>query len=251
MCFLPAPVPLSIFVISLFGVGRHTDRLTNNWLSLIKYLSLTLLIISLGLTVKSTDKSQKAICNMALTEGIYYWEIICPKNLSGMRKLPLKINNCLIVFGVTTKGDNPLTFTQFFHSTTERVVGVELNLNTLELRYFIQSRYVKKNKCIKLILKEKQPNEKACENLEWYPLIEFKESGNVAILNPFRQRPVPESTSAQALTKLPEKLYFDITHSKVALLQQIIGNKLVVYHTFAETEKFDLKADLAKLQNLP
>jgi len=52
-----------------------------------------------GLTVKSTDKSQKAICNMALTEGIYYWEIICPKNLSGM------------LFGVTTKGDNPLTFT--------------------------------------------------------------------------------------------------------------------------------------------
>ena len=42
-----------------------------------------------------------------------------------------------LVFGVTTKGENPISFTQNFQSTTERVVGVELNLNTLEIRYFI------------------------------------------------------------------------------------------------------------------
>jgi len=85
-----------------------------------------------GLTVTSTDKSQKAICNVAMTEGIHYWEVQCPLKLQGLQ------------FGVTTKGDNPLSFTQTFHSTTERVVGVELNLHTLELRYFIQSRYCKK-----------------------------------------------------------------------------------------------------------
>jgi hypothetical protein len=40
-------------------------------------------------------------------------------------------------FGVTTKGVEPLMITQSFHSSTERTVGVELNFETGEVRYFI------------------------------------------------------------------------------------------------------------------
>jgi hypothetical protein len=29
----------------------------------------------LGLTVISTQKGQKAVCNVAMTEGVHYWEI--------------------------------------------------------------------------------------------------------------------------------------------------------------------------------
>jgi len=97
-----------------------------------KMSSLGLEFSQSNLTVKSKDKLQRAICNTPLTEGIHYWEIICPIRLEG------------ILFGITTKGENPISFTQNFQSTTERVVGVELNLNTLEIRYFIQSRYFKK-----------------------------------------------------------------------------------------------------------
>lgn len=78
-----------------------------------------------GLTVEATDKSQKAVCNISMSEGVHYWEFICPIRTSGIQ------------FGVTTKGVEPLMVTQSFHSSTERTVGVELNFETGEVRYFI------------------------------------------------------------------------------------------------------------------
>lgn len=187
-----------------------------------------------GLTVSSTEKSQKAVCNTAMTEGVHYWEIMCPMRLHGL------------LFGVTTKGDNPITVTQTFHSSTERVVGVELNLTTLEIRYFIQSRYCKKNKCKKLVYKDKPAS-----GLEWYPYVEFVESGNTVTLNPFRVSPIPETTSVQQMSKVPETLGFDLTHTKVALLEQIIGNSMLVHHKHPEASLFDLKAEAEKLSDLP
>jgi len=44
-----------------------------------------------GLTITSTDKSQKAVCNLPMREGIHYWELTCPVKLSG------------ISFGITNK----------------------------------------------------------------------------------------------------------------------------------------------------
>lgn len=40
--------------------------------------------------------------------------------------------------------------TQNFHSSTERTVGVEVNFETGEVRYFIQGRHFKKQKSQKL-----------------------------------------------------------------------------------------------------
>lgn len=91
------------------------------------------------------------------------------------------------------QGALPVSFTQTFHSSSERVVGVELNLESMELRYFIQSRYCKKQKCKKLESKDK----KSLENLEWYPIVEFKETNNTVILNPWKTSPCPETTTVQ------------------------------------------------------
>jgi hypothetical protein len=170
-----------------------------------------------------------------MTEGVHYWEIQCPLKLQGIRKSPSLLCLLCAEFGVTTKGENPVSLTQTFHSTTERVVGVELNIHTLEMRFFIQSRYCKKQKIKKLVHLEKP-----AENLEWFALVEFKESGNTVTLNPFRSRPVPETTSAQALSKLPETLNFDPAHAKIALLEQLVGNHIIVSSTHPKADKYDL-----------
>lgn len=64
----------------------------------------------------------------------------------------------------------------------------------------------------------------------WYPYVEFKEAGNMVTLNPFRLQPVPETQSAQAISKLPANLRFDATHTMLALLSQMIGNQILVTH---------------------
>lgn len=70
-------------------------------------------------------------------------------------------------------------------------------------------------------------------------------------LNPFRVSPVPESTSAQSLSKVPDTLGFDLTHTKLALLEQIIGNCIVVHHTHPTSEPFNLQTATELLQKLP
>jgi hypothetical protein len=60
-----------------------------------------------------------------------------------------------------------------FVSTSERIVGVQLNLDELEIRYFINQKHCKKQKIKKLTL----PDGKLAENLEWYPIVKFKASG--------------------------------------------------------------------------
>jgi hypothetical protein len=88
-----------------------------------------------------------------MSEGIHYWEVICPIKTGG------------ILFGITTKGKEPISVTQTFHSTTARSVVVELNFDTGEIRYFIQGRHFKK------IKNKKLPQ----TNLEWYALVEFNQ----------------------------------------------------------------------------
>ncbi len=129
------------------------------------------------------------------------------------------------MFGITTKGDTPITVTQTFHSSTERVVGVELNLKDFEIKYYIQSRYCKKQKTKKFLSSDEKER-----NFVWYPYVEFKEAGNTVTLNPFRLQPVPETQSVQAMTKLPANLKFDATHTILTLLGQMIGNQILVAH---------------------
>lgn len=108
--------------------------------------------------------------------------------------------------------------TQSFHSSTERSVGVELNFETGEVRYFIQGRHFKK------IKNKKLPQ----ANLEWFAVVEFKEIGMSVTLNPFCKHPVLESQSLQLNSKIPESLYFDIAHINLTLVEQAVGNRLLV-----------------------
>ena len=118
-----------------------------------------------------------------------------------------------------------VSFTQHFHSTSERIVGVELNLDSMELRYFIQSRYCKKQKCRKL----ENINKKALENCEWFPVVEFKEKDNTVILNPWKTSPCPETTTVQQKSKIPSSLGVDVVSIKTNLIEGAIGNQAVIY----------------------
>jgi len=86
---------------------------------------------------------------------------------------------------------------------------VELNFETGEIRYFIQSRHFKK------IKNKKIPN----LNLEWYAMIEFKEADLSVTLNPFCRHPVPEPQSIQLNSKIPENLFFDVQHINLTLVE--------------------------------
>ena len=48
------------------------------------------------------------------------------------------------------------------------------------------------------------------------------------ILNPFCRYPVPLFKSMQMRSKLPETMFFDIAHTQVTLLEQHIGNKMLI-----------------------
>jgi len=100
---------------------------------------------------------------MQFTEGVHYWEIICP----------ISINN--IHVGVISPGSAPQIVTQDFLSSTRRTIGVCLNLNTRELSFWINGKHNKKNKNKQL----KTPG------LAWRPYIRFMEENYVAILKPF------------------------------------------------------------------
>ena len=136
---------------------------------------------------------------------------------------------------------------QTFHSSSERVVGIELNLDTLEMRYFIQSRYCKKQKCKKLETSKKQP----LENMEWYPFIEFKEKDNTVTLNPFRSSPCPETTTAHQKSKLPASLGFDVSHLHFSVMENLVGARALVHHTFLTSRQIKLAEQIRKLKDVP
>lgn len=149
------------------------------------------------------------------------------------------------MFGITTKGDNPITITQTFHSSTERVVGVELNLKDFEIKYYIY-RYSKKQKTKKFLSADEKER-----HLEWFPFVEFKEAGNTVTLNPFRLHPVPETLSIQAMSRLPANLSFDTSHTRLAILSQLIGHQVLVWRQ-DQTQQFGSKIiSILEAQNPP
>jgi len=80
--------------------GDSKSWLAPQFMTFDKVLSSPSLKIShTGLTVESTDKAQKAITNHSFTEGVVYWEVICPIRCNG------------ILFGVTSQGQTPIIVT--------------------------------------------------------------------------------------------------------------------------------------------
>ena len=59
-------------------------------------------------------------------------------------------------------------------------------------------------------------------------MVEFKEVGNIVILNPFCKSPVPEPSSVQLSSKIPESICFDINYINIILVEQAIGNQLLM-----------------------
>jgi hypothetical protein len=59
--------------------------ISGNFMRFNKALSSEKLEISqTGLTVTSTDKFQRVVCDKPMRSGIHYWEIICPIRLAGI-----------------------------------------------------------------------------------------------------------------------------------------------------------------------
>jgi hypothetical protein len=53
------------------------------------------------------------------------------------------------------------------------------------------------------------------------------------------------------LSKLPESICFDVNHANLTLLEQVIGNHLVVKHSHAKADKYELQTVLEKMEKLP
>jgi hypothetical protein len=82
----------------------------------------------------TTNNTQIAVANVGFSSGVHFWEIICPISCGN------------IGIGIVRKGwnkFNPTDFCEFasFKTTTPRVVGVEINLETFNLNFWLNGRY--------------------------------------------------------------------------------------------------------------
>lgn len=115
-----------------------------------------------GFTVRAKSANQVARVNKSFFEGVHYWEIICPISLSTLQ------------IGVSNKSSKE-ELTQQFRTTTQRVVGVELNLEKGILNFWLNGRFIKER------------NKKVPPGHQWYPTIKFKEADYFVVINPFAQ----------------------------------------------------------------
>lgn len=110
---------------------------------------------------KDTEKFSLYYSNITFKRGIHYWEIICPISCSG------------IEFGVKNKETNEVIWVAF-RTTTSRIVGMRLDLESCSLNFWLNGRsQLKRNQSI--------------GKGEYYLLIKMKNYGNTVILNPFAQ----------------------------------------------------------------
>jgi len=96
-----------------------------------------------------------------MKSGIYYWEVICPISCSG------------IEFGIKNKETNE-TICATFRTTTSRVVGMQLDLTSQTLKFWLNGR-------------QQEKRNQSFSKGEYYLLIKMKNLGNTVILNPFAQ----------------------------------------------------------------
>ena len=137
--------------------------------------------------------------NIAFTEGVHYWEIICP------------ISTQNISFGITTKGKNPQVYGETFLSSTKRTVGIHLDLVQKRMDFYFNGKHLKK---------AKRKTLEKFENNAWYPYLKFMDANSTGsvILNPFAAHP-ETATDSQPQTKLPSYLMPKYNYSKPQLLQ--------------------------------
>ena len=115
---------------------------------------------------------------------------------------------------------------------------MQFNLERLELSYYLQSKFCKKQKIHKV----------PASSNEWFPLIEFKEKGQIVTFNPFRDKPVPETTSAQQITRLPQQFTFCSDFAKIAIMEHLIGNQVLLYKTAEEKAEFNMEKTLENIK---
>jgi hypothetical protein len=80
---------------------------------------------------------------------------------------------------------------------------IELNLRAQMVLYWMDGRYLKKERCMKL----PQPG------LAWRPYVKFEKIDQIVILNPFCKRPAPNPNLTENRSKLPDNMFVDLSHS--------------------------------------
>lgn len=81
-------------------------------------------------------------------------------------------------------------------------------------------------------------------------MVEFKEVGNIVILNPFCKSPVPEPNSVQLSSKIPDSICFDINYINIILVEQAIGNQLLISE-IKNVPTEELKKNLTAIADVP
>ena len=142
------------------------------------YQDAKVLLSPSGLFAISQGSSESLLTtNVGFNSGVHYWEIICPRNCHNLS------------IGIIKEGWNtehtdlntPLMQTHSFNTTTPRAIGIKLDLQKREVRYWLNGT-AQVHKTIKNI-----------QCTTWYPCVKMKEYGTHIIFNPYAAEPSSES----------------------------------------------------------
>lgn len=178
-----------------------------------------------GLTAKwlskDTNKFWHYYSNITFAKGIHYWEIICPISWSG------------IEFGIKNKETNEVIWGTF-RTTTPRIVGMRLDLESTTLNFWLNGR----------------PQHKRNQGIakgEYYLLVKMKNYGNTVILNPFAQL-------NQENMYLPQNLLLTAQEKKELLQwfrKETVDNKNSVVGKSNETKQTPPETSIADIDEVP
>jgi len=114
-----------------------------------------------------SKKSQVATTNYGFSQGVHYWEIICPVKCTGIEVGVAKEDSS----NSETKEEKEDEYVFFeFNTSTARIICIQLDLNNLEIHAWLQSNESKKK------------TQKLTRG-EWFPCVRINEVGGVVILN--------------------------------------------------------------------
>lgn len=133
-------------------------------------------------------------------------------------------------------GSDAFIVSESFKSTTPRSVIIELNLRNQTVLFWLNGKYLKKEKSQALNL----------PGLAWRPYISMGKDSMV-ILNPFCRRPPPNPSLAENRSKLPDSLFGNLGHSQITMLEQFIGNSVAVLRLPKSSESVDITEKLTKI----
>lgn len=132
------------------------------------------LISHSGLTVTSTG-SEEELCfgSVGFSQGIHYWEIICPLSCDNISVGVIKEG-----FSLKNSYNQNLALASLwqFRTSTPRVIGIRIDFNTLEVRCWLNGNYQPQR-----ILKISEG--------KYHPCIKIREKGNQILINPFGKEP--------------------------------------------------------------